>query len=437
MKVKEIPKDWTYQSFFFWFVVIVAVIRAIIAFVFGSDTGRILTPDSPTYIGPARALLEDFRFTTGPGSNTLEFVRTPGYPAFLSFLFLIGRDSVHAVVVLQAALSSLTLIPVFALAKRLFDQRIAWATVVVCALDPLTNYHSMLILTESLASAVLITLALLLVRVIQDDRRDGITWILIGLTSAALTFIRPANYYFLAVLFVFVIGLSFRRRWTKRVFTKVSILVVAPFIFIVGGWQFRNHVEVESWRFSGIEAVNMYLYRSAGVIALRDDRNWLEVQQELAETFGPRQPGEEQGTYYDRMYEEGFGLLRQEPVLTGVMTLQGFWRGAVSFPMRTEAFFDRLGIPDLAVARYAMQYIMIPVWILAFFGIGRFRRSRNRASHVLLATLLFYNLLISAGPEAYSRFRVPVLPIIFMFATAGFFKLRAYRNDTRWERESV
>ena len=47
------------------------------------------------------------------------------------------------------------------------------------------------------------------------------------------------------------------------------------------------------------------------------------------------------------------------------------------------------------------------------------RRSDWSPPVVLVATVLVYLLLMSAGPEAASRFRVPLMPWIVLFGVAG------------------
>ncbi|HET8721344.1 MAG TPA: hypothetical protein VFM24_04915, partial [Nitrospira sp.] len=49
----------------------------------------------------------------------------------------------------------------------------------------------------------------------------------------------------------------------------------------------------------------------------------------------------------------------------------------------------------------------------------------------LLALTAAYVIIVSSGPEAYSRFRMPIMPIFSVLAAGGYI----YREGKRWERQ--
>ena len=53
--------------------------------------------------------------------------------------------------------------------------------------------------------------------------------------------------------------------------------------------------------------------------------------------------------------------------------------------------------------------------------------------HLFLWTIILYFFAISAGPEAYSRFRIPVMPLLCVYAAYGFSTLflRRARHQQR------
>ena len=75
----------------------------------------------------------------------------------------------------------------------------------------------------------------------------------------------------------------------------------------------RNHLQVDSWRLSGIEALNVYSYRAAGIAAEETGRPLLDVRDELLADFGRPTPGEPVGPYYDRMYQTGLEIVIDHP----------------------------------------------------------------------------------------------------------------------------
>ncbi len=82
---------------------------------------------------------------------------------------------------------------------------------------------------------------------------------------AIATLIRPTTYY-LPVFVAALIVVGARRHGARTVAAGVALFLV-PVVLIIGGWQVRNHFEVDSWRYSGIEGFNLYAYRGADALA--------------------------------------------------------------------------------------------------------------------------------------------------------------------------
>jgi hypothetical protein len=73
-------------NLFGWAVILVAIGARVgwSAWVAHAHAEAATSPDTPSYIGPARALIDDGRFSLSPHDATPMFFRTPGYPAFLA-----------------------------------------------------------------------------------------------------------------------------------------------------------------------------------------------------------------------------------------------------------------------------------------------------------------------------------------------------------------
>jgi 4-amino-4-deoxy-L-arabinose transferase-like glycosyltransferase len=92
-----------------------------------NDPDVALLPDSPSYMKPAMALLQDHQFSIRPGSQRPEFFRTPGYPFFLASIFTIFGRNLLAVCIVQAVLSSLTVIAIYFTGQRLWPPQTGFA----------------------------------------------------------------------------------------------------------------------------------------------------------------------------------------------------------------------------------------------------------------------------------------------------------------------
>jgi hypothetical protein len=64
---------------------------------------------------------------------------------------------------------------------------------------------------------------------------------------------------------------------------------------------------------------------------------------------------------------------------------------------------------------------MVPVWALGRFWFGELRGVAVGRSPVIVAVLMpvVYLFALSSGPQSYARFRVPIMPILWLFAAGG------------------
>src|SRR5207244_6507344 len=91
-----------------------------------------------------------------------------------------------------------------------------------------------------------------------------------GLALAIATMFRPICYYLFFPLLVFVIGAAWVGGANRKRVMAVAFAFFLPWLMLVGSWQIRNRVVSGSAQFSSIQSVNLYFYRAAGIVALRD-----------------------------------------------------------------------------------------------------------------------------------------------------------------------
>jgi 4-amino-4-deoxy-L-arabinose transferase-like glycosyltransferase len=164
--------------------------------------------------------------------------RSPGYPAFLAALKLVGLGSTLAVRIVQFLLLALTAFFAGKTAERAFDMRTARvATVLVATTLPLvwaSTWH----MSEALAAFGLMVAIYLLVRARGADAWDQKTLAFAGLALAATIYVRPT---LLILVVVIAVGIAIdsnasglRRLLPGAVFGLACVLAIAP-------WTVRNH----------------------------------------------------------------------------------------------------------------------------------------------------------------------------------------------------
>src|SRR5687768_13524508 len=117
-------------------------------------------PDSASYMEFASSLARRGEFAT-PG-GTLEFFRTPGYPALLAVGVIDGKGwlfTLQFAMALNLALSAAVAGLVYLLAKSLFERRVAGACALVAAVEPTMLAWSLRLMPETALTFCLVLFA--------------------------------------------------------------------------------------------------------------------------------------------------------------------------------------------------------------------------------------------------------------------------------------
>ena len=424
-------------------VAVVVVVRvATVLAVSGGHPERAISHDSPGYVEPARSLLHDGDFDRSTGSSTPEFVRTPGYPAFVAAVYWPSGQSDRAVYVAQALLSGLTVALAVALGRRLTGSpSLGLLAGALTVLDPLQTTLPGTLGPEVLATTLVTAAAYAGVRFAQSDLagRWGVAY---GVALAAATYVRPTTFYFAAVPLLLVAWEVVRRRLTWVVAWRAGLAVLAPCVVLLGMWNVRNHREVGSWRFSAVEAVNLYWYRAAGVVAEREGISFDDAQLRLTSELqaelphrGPRfdaadytsglpPPAWEhrQGAYYGAAARRATTILRAEPSTASRQVAAGAYSQVVQSGWVTAWRYLTGHQPPTLLSAIGL----VTVWaveglaLVGVVGVVR-RRVAGGLAYALCLGMVAYTVVAGAGPEADAgyRFRVPIWPLWSVGAVVG------------------
>jgi len=173
------------------------------------------------------------------------YIRLPGYPAFLAFIFAIfGMEHYRAVLVTQVFVDIGTCFVCADLARRLFGERSAKAAFLLAAMCPFLADYSAAALTETLE--IFFTALALDLAVGALQERKMLAWTGCGFSGAAAILLRPDG---TLLVFVIVPYLAWKaiRQWQGSgnarsgmfyakgalVLTLVSLAPLAP-------WAWRN-----------------------------------------------------------------------------------------------------------------------------------------------------------------------------------------------------
>jgi hypothetical protein len=407
--------------------VIVAAIAAATNFTyFALANNDYFFPDSFTYLEPARNLIRGLGFTNANG--LIETLRTPGYPLLLAGFGL----RIVPMIVFQHLLNVALAVAIYHLVmRRLGDRVVATAAAILFAIDTPTLHYANKILTETLFTALLFIVFALVVYARKLP--------LAGVLTGVLVLIRPVA---IAYFVVVALCLLLRRIPLRTVAIYVALALVLP-----AGWGLRNLHHTGVFTISSIGGSSMLTYRAAGALAIEDDGDFDsdlademqglqdtaddEIQTRLHIPDAEELPDAVRGKYYS---EIGWRVLRQHPRAAAMLTIRGLLVNI--FDSRWEGLEIVSAIPTDIVHRSLDAYTAALFVFAAIGAAALWKRDRDLAA-MIIATIVYF-LLISAGGEAESRFRVPVIPQYMMLAAIGLSYLRSSADEpTSGTRNSI
>ncbi len=423
---------------------LVVVIRTglLMAMALGPDE-RARVPDSMTYQAPALALLELGRYAESAQPQAApELVRTPGYPLLIAGVWgAVGRSQ-FALLLAQSLLDALTIMLIYLLGRMLWYREAGLAAAILYALNMNSYHHTSLVLSESAFNFLLVLALLMGCRLLlhKDMGIKGATGL--GLTSALATLVRPVLYYWMVPAVLGLLAIGWRRGLRGRALLIAPLGLILPWLILIGGWQLRNAAESGDATFSQIQNVNIYAWRAADVVARRQGISFDEAQRRLRELAEEGTQGLRPSARFAWMREQGLAILREAPALALRSQADGLLKllaapVAIDHYLRLGGRLDGPGGPLSSLARlapgeYLSQWVRPHPLLFAMLGFelalmalvyagwvaGLVMLGRRAVApeHLLLLGTLAYLIVVSAGPEAYARLRVPLEPFWVLYA---------------------
>ena len=363
-----------------------------------------LFPDSLTYLAPARNMLHGGGFVDAVGA--IETLRTPGYPLLLAAF----GARVVPVIVAQHLMNVAIAAGIYLLAAPRLGRFVAVTAALLFAVDTPAIHYADKILSETAFTLLLLVVCWLL----AVGR-----WPIAGVLTGVLVLIRPvAIVYFVVV----AAWLLLRRVRVRDVVVYALLAVLLPF-----GWAVRNGVRTGAFTVSSIGGTNLLLFRAGGVLAildhgenfdadrtdeaagLPDDAN-AEIERALQVDDANEVPHAVRARWYSLI---ALRVIARHPLAFAELTLRGLLVNLLDSRAEAMTVVSALheSIVETALGAWTaalLVFALIGAWALRRDGLG-----------LLLILTVAYFVLISAGGESESRFRVPVVPQYAMLAAAG------------------
>jgi len=422
--------------------------------VFRGGTRALFDPDTVSYLEPGRNLLLHGRFIAG---GVPDLFRTPGYPLFLAITSLAGFPAAAVANVLLSVFSTYL---VWRIGRTVFnDNRIALCAAWLFAFEPISVTYSVLLISDALFLAIFL-LSMERMAVFLRERRLRVL-VASGLWLAAATYVRPVSYYLPAALALGLLVVLARvpaMRWKAPAMLLISVL---PWL---ASWQIRNWVETGYKGFSSAAEVALYFFDVPYVTARAEHRSHASLYVEFDQVdfitlwedssgqlylsqpylaLYPEQAGWSQAQRIAFMHAEILRIIRAHfgvylrTCLTSAFRIV-FELGAgnidhLLYPGNSghaAALAADAGLPSwLALLAKASIWVvaekagfaiaLIGLYLFAARGVIR-GGMHNACLWLLLGTSLYFIIVPAAAlPSGLSRYRLPVMPVICIFAAAG------------------
>jgi 4-amino-4-deoxy-L-arabinose transferase-like glycosyltransferase len=195
--------------------------------------------DSPHYLNSGANLFTHGTFAIVCDPKCIPtLMRTPVYPVLLGVMFAVLKLPLFFICILQALFDTVTTWIVATFGVELGGGRVGVAAAFVYALDPFAAAYAGQIMTESLATLLIVVALYLVWRLSEPGApRRPIAWAAVGALSAITTLVRPAMGALPAAMAV----AAFRPSEWRRQAVAWSTAAVT-FCLVIAPWTARNLV---------------------------------------------------------------------------------------------------------------------------------------------------------------------------------------------------
>jgi len=390
---------------------------------------RVLAPDSSFYIELAEDLLRSHSFPS--------IFRTPVYPSFIALVYGLFGHFTQAVIMAQYFIDSLTAIITAFIFLAVFGKvRYAYGAGFLYAVTPFAVFYSNMVLSETLFTCILA--ASIYFFIVFLNKRQMLHLIA---SSALLGFgvlCRPIALYLPLLLtpFVFLSGSRLKGRLIR------CMIFLAVFSIILIPWYMKNYQQHEYRGISTVKDLDMFYYEATAALMIKADPLsiirpgineplskyqkylWKRVKTNYGWKANSPFQIREDSKKIAILREEGDVIIKENIPVVLLSHTVGIGRTLCPYPPH----FEWLMGGHATVVRWTGFLIDLAITGLSFFGIiaivmGVPNVRINKIAVVTLLFLMFYFTFVP-GIMGYPRFKIPVLPLICVFASFGLGRIR-------------
>lgn len=369
------------------------------------NQSTLMENDSVRYLGISEKFGSVF---FGSKTNPDSFFITPGYPLFLS---VFTPENLKLIVFCQFLLLGISQHILFKLIITHTSTKIAYFGLILFLLESSSSLESFNLLTETLFNFVFVLFLYLFGNSMSSNRVLFTSGLVLGLALI----VRPVGQILLIPLLLMVAFKTWRRQ------AAIALLIA---VAISSTWIIRNQVVFSVPQLSGIQSLNLLQFEGAGAFA-KENRISLEDAQASESRLEISKVGEGASiqTVVAYRVDRGIDLIISNPTGFIKLHLEGtakilFGPGSANISKLTA----HLGFSEALTNVFKVMIVLMRLLITALVSFCIFLALKRR----VFIPIQFYSivswiliLVSSGGANAYSRFRVPLIPLEIIIICVG------------------
>jgi 4-amino-4-deoxy-L-arabinose transferase-like glycosyltransferase len=374
--------------------------------------------DEQHYYQLATNIFDGHGLAWGPDRATS--IRPPLYPAFIASLWSVTVPySLEPIRIAHIGLAIGSILVLFGIARRLFDDRIAAVATAFFAFYPSLLFSGVLVLTETLFTFLfLLAIASTLIVLTGGSRRWAFAaGICFGLAALTRSVLWPMPFVLVVYLWAVL------RQPVLRRLTACALLLVG-YSLVIGPWAVRN---------SRIQNTPVVVDTMGGLNLLMgnyeftpEDRMWDAVSIVGPKSWAaPLASRPDAGKWTEGEKDrwartEAFKFMAAHPLLTlrrSMLKLADFWGLEREWLAGLQQGLYRPPTWFAVVSSLLVVFTFPVLLVLAVWGAFRARPSHAAAHYFLLLTVAFV-CMMHALTFGHSRYHLPLVPILAMYAAS-------------------
>lgn len=395
--------------------------------------------------------------------------RTPGYSLIIAFAKLIsGEYSIFLLILFQIAALGVIGILSYRLMKKFILERAAFGLSFLVVLNP-----QMLFLTLAIMSDIyfiLFFLSSLHAFLLFLEKKENKYFYAASLLLGSGVIVRPGGLLLFPIYLLFLIPEAIRVIHEKNILQQASAFVLGILLFLlpIFPWSLRNYIQFKTFRLSSADTYNLYYVTAPTIIGIRDGISRIEAQKTLHDrltTLPEFTKGRAHDTfiYTANMDKEVKKIIMNSPFIfmyatlreIPVLLLQAEWAtplikwGVLTIPDNYVSFKQSIlkdgffGFRTVMVQKFHCgAQCILPLFMLflgalfwasisTFAAIGFFKLKKGSSTNrhlwlfvtLIVFTIVLHSMLINV-PTIPGRYKLPILPLLFIFAWYGWEKTK-------------